>query len=70
MCRILDNQQKHKIHKTHTTMTTVYFNLETTGPKIWVCEILCRYMQWCDKSIMYKNNDRKINIIQIQYIKV
>ena len=46
-------------------------NLENTGPKLWVCEILCSYIQWCNKSCMHrKNNNSKINIIQIQYIKV
>ena len=46
-------------------------NLENTGPKLWVCEILCSYIQWCNKSCMHrKSNNSKINIIQIQYIKV
>ena len=45
-------------------------NLENTGPKLWVCEIWYSYIQWCNKSCMHKkNNNTKINIIQIQYIK-
>ena len=56
---------------THTSTVYSLLNLENTGPKLWVCEILCSYIQWCNKSCMHrKNNNSKINIIQIQYIKV
>ena len=45
-------------------------NLENTGPKLWVCEILCSYMQWCNKSCMHKKYNTKLIIIQIQFINV
>ena len=58
---------KVKLHMQFNSL----LNLENTGPKLWVCEILCSYIQWCNKSCMHrKNNNSKINIIQIQYIKV
>ena len=44
------------------------FNLENTGPKLLVCDILCSYIQWCNKSSMHKKiNNTKLNIILIQY---
>ena len=56
---------KTKITRSIFTSQNVFnslFKRENTGPKLWACEILCSYIQWCDKSIMHKNNNRKINI--------
>ena len=35
-----------------------------TGAKLWVCDILCSYIQWCNKSTVH-NINWKISIIKI-----